>query len=85
MKIQLFNQNTSYILQQPVGIAACNGLDRPRESNSSGSVIFHAMQTSPPNHPASFTSCTGSFPRVKGLVCEADHPLLSSTKVANGL
>jgi len=84
IKIQLFNQNTTYILQLPVGIAACNGLDRLRKSNSSGGVIFHAMQASPPTHPASCTSCTRSFPRVKGLVCGADHPLFLAPRLQMG-
>jgi len=53
--------------------------------NSSGGKIFCACPEQPEAHPASCTVVTRSFLVVKWLGHGTDHPLPSTTKVANGL
>jgi len=53
--------------------------------NSSGGNIFCACPDQPEAHPVSCTVVTKSFLVVKWLGHDTDHPLPSSTKVANGL
>jgi len=46
-----------------------------------GARFSTPVRTGPGAHPASYTICTGSFPRVKLPGRGADHPPLSSTEV----
>jgi hypothetical protein len=57
------------------------GLDGPGIESRWGARFSAPVRTGPGAHPASYTMGTGSFPGVKRLGRDVDHPLPSSTEV----
>jgi hypothetical protein len=64
-----------------VSIATDYGLDGPGIEFQWGARFFAHVQTGPVAHPASCTMGTGSFPGVKWMGCDADHPPPPSAKL----
>ena len=57
------------------------GLDGPGIESRRGERFSEPVQTDPGDHPASYTTGTGSFPGVKRPERGVDHPLASSAEV----
>jgi len=63
------------------GIGTRHGLDGPGIESQWGVRFFAPLQTGPGDHPASYTTRTGSFPGVKRPWCGVDHPPQSRAEV----
>jgi hypothetical protein len=64
-----------------VGIVTRYGLDGPGLESRWGRDFPHPSRPAQGAHPASYTMGTGSFPGVKRLRCDVDHPPPSSAEV----